>query len=272
MHTAIPGEIPSEKNTVAETNPYESDRLVHEYLLFHYGSAEEVLPFPEGPRGALGFPVRCVREGFDWERAVGGRALDLGCAVGRSSFELSRECSEVVGIDYSSAFVRAAERIRVEGRVEYERREEGERTTRLVAGLPEGSVAERIRFEVGDAQALRGDLGEFDVVLMANLIDRLRDPQRCLSGLGGLVRSGGQLLVTSPYTWMEEFTPKSAWLGGVREVEGGEVGRGSTLEGLKRSLEGEFELAGVRNFPFLIREHARKYQWSVAEGSLWIRR
>jgi SAM-dependent methyltransferase len=30
------------------------------------------------------------------------RALDLGCAVGRASFELSKGFSEVVGIDFSA--------------------------------------------------------------------------------------------------------------------------------------------------------------------------
>ena len=43
-------------------NPYESDKLLHEYLLFHYGRAEEVLPWPGGPYAALDYPVRCVTD------------------------------------------------------------------------------------------------------------------------------------------------------------------------------------------------------------------
>lgn len=268
MHIATPGERSPEKSGSLVINPYETDRLLHEYLLFHYGSAEEVLPFSEGPREALNYPVRCVREGLGKLQAVGGRALDLGCAVGRSAFELSSICGEVVGIDFSSQFVRAAQQIRVCGSIDYWRLDEGELRTPLRACLPEGARAERVRFEVGDAMELRADLGEFEVVLMANLIDRLRDPVRCLERLPSLVRRGGQLLVTSPYTWLEEYTPKAAWLGGI-ERDGS---RCSSLDGLQAHLGGAFELAGVRDLPFLIREHARKYQWSVAQASLWIRR
>ena len=50
--------------------------------------------------------------------------------------------------------------------------------------------------------------------MMANLIDRLPDPRRCLAQLPGLINHGGQLIITSPYTWLAEYTPKENWLGG----------------------------------------------------------
>jgi 2-polyprenyl-3-methyl-5-hydroxy-6-metoxy-1,4-benzoquinol methylase len=34
--------------------------------------------------------------------------MDLGCAVGRSSFELTRLFDKVVGIDYSTRFIQVA--------------------------------------------------------------------------------------------------------------------------------------------------------------------
>ena len=68
-------------------NPYETDRLLNEYLLFHYGSADEVLPWPDGPRNALDYAVRCVSECLDAGSVPdGARALDVGCSVGRSTF------------------------------------------------------------------------------------------------------------------------------------------------------------------------------------------
>ena len=59
-------------------NPYESDKLVSEYLLFHYGSAEEILPpaAPPGMAAALDFAVRTA----DAFEGPGERGLDLGCA------------------------------------------------------------------------------------------------------------------------------------------------------------------------------------------------
>jgi putative 4-mercaptohistidine N1-methyltranferase len=250
-------------------NIYETDRLLAEYLLFHFGERAEVLPYGFGSHDALDYPVRCVGECLD----VPGlpphsRALDLGCAVGRSSFEFARHCEEVIGIDYSQRFIEAAQKLRDRGELTYLRRDEGELSTPLVARAPMDINRARVTFETGDAQALRADLGMFDVVLMANLIDRLAEPQRCLTRLSGLVKPGGQLIITSPYTWLEEFTERENWLGG-RQFEGRAR---TTLAGLQSALSAAFEFIGRKDLPFLIREHARKFQWSVAEATLWRRK
>jgi putative 4-mercaptohistidine N1-methyltranferase len=249
-------------------NPYETQQLVAEYLLFHYGTPQEVLPWEFGPREALNFAVRCVTETFALEagREV-QRALDVGCAVGRSTFELSKYARNVVGIDFSAAFVEAARKIQAHGQVEYSRVEEGALTTTLSARRPQDARPERVQFEQGDAMRLRSDLGGFDMVLAANLIDRLIEPLKFLERTPTLVKPGGQLVLTSPYTWLAEFTPKEFWLGGV--IEGGTR---RTLGALVEVLAPAFELVVARDLPFLIREHSRKYQWSVAQATVWRRR
>ena len=246
-------------------NIYESDRLVREYLLFHYGELDEVLPWKTGPREALRFAQRCVRELIN-SSSVGrdARALDVGCAVGRSSFELAGHCREVIGIDSSAAFIAAAEKIRQDGALPYEYAVEGARTAQATACLPPGIDAERVRFETGDAMDLRNDLGAFDVVLAANLLCRLPDPRVFLARTPSLVKPGGQLLLTTPFTWLEDFTPRDKWIGGVADSE--------SADELARLLEPHFELKLSKDLPFLIREHARKYQWSVAWGTRWVRR
>lgn len=250
-------------------NIYETDRLLAEYLLFHYAEPAEVLPYAFGPREALGYPVRCVTECLDVSQLPAtSRALDLGCAVGRSTFELARHCHEAIGIDYSRNFIEAANALKARGELPYARRDEGDLTTPLIARPPVGIDPSRVAFETGDAQSLRSGLGQFDVVLMANLIDRLATPQRCLAQLPALVRPGGQLIITSPYTWLEEFTARDQWLGGRQDG----AGRLTTREGLQRALSGTFDLVATRDLPFLIREHVRKYQWSVAEATLWHRK
>lgn len=243
-------------------NIYETEKLLGEYLLFHYGTPEEILPYAFGPREALEYPARCVSECIG-ELPSKARALDLGCAVGRSSFELARRCSEVIGIDYSRQFIEAGCRLKKKGELGYVRTDEGSRTTSLTARVPAEIHRGRVHFEPGDAHRLRADLGEFDVVLMANLIDRLRQPAWCLAQLPALVKAGGQLVITSPYTWLEEYTPRANWLGGEK---------GDTLAGLRGELEGSFELLETKDLPLLIREHARKFQWSVAQASVWRRR
>ena len=250
-------------------NIYETDRLLAEYLLFHYGTDAEMLAHPASPLDALSYPARCVSECLDLARfPANARALDLGCAVGRSTFEFARHCSEVVGIDFSRRFIETAVVLTAEGEVPYLRADEGALATPCCARISPEIDRTRVRFEVGDAMHLRADLGTFDVVLMANLIDRLSEPQHCLARLAGLVKPGGQLVITSPYTWLEDFTPRANWLGGF-ERDGKRV---TTRDGLTAALSADFALTATRDLPFLIREHARKYQWSVAEATIWQRR
>ncbi|HLS28070.1 MAG TPA: putative 4-mercaptohistidine N1-methyltransferase [Opitutales bacterium] len=248
---------------------YESISILEEYLLFHYGSAEEILPYDFGPKAALDFSVRCVRDCFDLTKIPSdANALDLGCAVGRSTFELAAYSSSVLGIDFSQRFIEVAKHLQADGEFRSQIKTEGALRNDFLAKVPPEIDRTRVKFEVGDATDLPREIGSFDLVLMANLIDRLPRPALLLERLPDLVRLDGQLVLVSPYTWMEEFTPRSEWLGGF-EKNGQKV---HTFEALQAKLSPDFELAGRRDLPFLIREHARKFQWSVAEATTWIRR
>jgi len=245
-------------------NIYESDRLLAEYLLFHYGKATEILPYSHGPHDALHFPTRCITENLDTTTLpANAMALDIGCAVGRSSFELARHCPTVIGIDYSARFIEAAQNMQQSGSIPYNRIDEGIRTTPLVAEIPTDVDAARITFETGDACNLRHDLPAADVLLAANLLCRLPDPRLFLNRLPSLVKPGGQLIITTPCSWLEEFTPRDKWL--CNETQG-------TFEALQKNLSPHFDLINVRDMPMLIREHARKFQWTVVQASQWRRR
>lgn len=244
---------------------YESDEVLQQYLLFHYEKPEEQLPWSFGPTGALDFPRRCVTEGFLPDRLPArSRALDIGCAVGASSFAMAEIFEETIGIDYSDTFIMAARTLAREGQIAYSFRETGQLTKSLIAHRPEGPHG-RIQFEQGDAERLRSGLGGFDALLAANLLCRLANPRNFLERLVELVRPGGQLVITTPNTWLESFTAPTFWLGGTPET-------GEPLEALTAELDPHFERDAVWDMPFLIREHRRKYQWSVAQASRWIRR
>jgi putative 4-mercaptohistidine N1-methyltranferase len=250
-------------------NFYESDRAVAEYLLFHYCLTEAMVPAGLSLAGALNFPVRCVTECMDGSRLPArARALDLGCAVGRASFELARRCAEVVGIDYSDRFIKVADHLKANGSFLFGCVEQGDLSRPAHAVVSAEIDRRRVEFERGDALNLRPDLGAFDVVLMANLIDRLGEPRQCLKRLPSMLNPGGQLIITSPYTWLEDYTPRKNWLGGF-ERDGKSI---TTLDTLKEILAPDFQLSFCQDMPFLIREHARKFQLCVAEASVWLRK
>jgi len=246
-------------------NIYETDSLLAQYLLLHYGLPEEVMPYAFGPKGALDFPRRCVEELVARiDVPPGARALDVGCSVGRSSFELARVCEEVIGIDYSANFIEAANTLRDKAQLDYVRPHEGELTLRTVAVAPEVDF-DRVSFEVGDAMNLRDGLGSFDVVLACNLICRLTDPVKFLDRAKQLVKPSGKLVITTPFSWLEEYTPKENWLGGL-------PGKSDSFLGLRKALQDSFDLETEQDLPMLIKEHARKYQWTVVQGSRWRRK
>jgi 2-polyprenyl-3-methyl-5-hydroxy-6-metoxy-1,4-benzoquinol methylase len=134
--------------------------------------------------------------------------LDVGCAVGRSCFELSKLFDSVVGIDYSENFIKQCNRLLQEKEVDYECKLEGDIYQKLKARLDSDVNVDRIKFEVGDACNLREDLGQFNLVLASNLICRLTEPQKFLSRLKTLVKKGGYVILSTPFTWGEQFTPK----------------------------------------------------------------
>jgi SAM-dependent methyltransferase len=175
-------------------------------------------------------------------------------------------CSTVVGIDFSHSFIQAARELKARGEFSFEMVVEGEMCELAQARVPANLDRGRAHFQVGDATNLPGDLGTFDVVLAANLICRLAEPVLFLQRLPELVNPSGQLLMTTPFTWLREFTAPSEWLGG-RKKDGVR-----SFDALKEILGRDFELQVAKDLPFLIREHERKFQYGVALGCRWVRR
>jgi len=243
-------------------NVYETDIIVAQYIEFHYGADYFDVP---------NFPVACIAEiakhlnGKEVERA-----LDIGCATGRSSFELARHAKHVDALDFSARLIVAPSALQKDGIQRYAMQDEGEIVSLkeiTLEALGYTDVADRINFMQGDACNLPDKFTDYDVVFAGNLIDRLYEPQTFLDLIKGRIRSGGLLVITSPYTWLEEFTEREKWLGGFKAQTGENY---TTLEGIRDALAPEFEpAADPVDVPFVIRETRRKFQHSVAELSVW---
>ncbi|SFR82394.1 putative 4-mercaptohistidine N1-methyltranferase [Marinobacter daqiaonensis] len=245
-------------------NVYETDELLGQYLAFHFGDSHF---------GVGNYPARCA--GVCLELMAGRekkRALDLGCAVGRTSFELGRAFEEVVGLDLSNRFIHAAQTMKSEGAMDYFLRDQGDLGSTASASLEAhnlGNAAARVQFQVADACSLGPEHEDYDLVFAGNLIDRLQDPGAFLQSVHRLLKPGGVLVISSPYTLMEDFTPRANWIGGF-ELNGEPV---TVLDGMRSILAPRFEqMQNPVDIPFVIRETARKYQHTIAELSAWQRR
>jgi hypothetical protein len=104
--------------------------------------------------------------------------------------------------------------------------------------------------------------------MAANLIDRLYNPKKFLNEVHSRLNIGGVLLIASPYTWLEEHTPREEWIGGIKK----DAENFTTLDGLKEILGVHFKMISQpTDVPFVIRETDRKYQHSISEVTLWER-
>ncbi len=255
-------ETPGSEAVTDGSRLYETDQLVTQYLEFHFGP--EALGVPNFPRACVEAVIRHVPQGRR------GKCFDIGCSVGRSAFEFARFFSHVDAVDFSARFIQSGVRLQQGNDVIYEVPTEGELTISRTISLDRlglEQVGSRVLFMQGDACNLKPLYAGYDLVFAGNLIDRLYDPALFLEGIAARILPGGLLVITSPYTWLEEYTPKAKWIGGRRE-HGEPL---STLAGLQQTLEPRFALLHREDVPFVIRETARKHQHSLAEMTVWRR-
>ncbi|MBL1319509.1 MAG: 5-histidylcysteine sulfoxide synthase [Methylophaga sp.] len=243
---------------------YENDKMLSEYAEFHYGdSYYDVANFPQ-------ILAEIAIKALGDKPAL--KALDIGCAVGRASFELAKHFDHVTGIDFSARLINLGVQLAVQGVIRYSIADEGElmlHRERRLDDLGLAVVSDKVEFLQGDACNLKAHFKGYDLVMAANLIDRLYDPALFLSTIHQRINSGGVLLIASPYTWLEEHTNKENWIGGIKK-DGENV---TSLDGLKTVLGTDFDLMKApQQVPFVIRETSRKFQHTLSDVTLWIRK
>jgi putative 4-mercaptohistidine N1-methyltranferase len=222
--------------------------------------------------GVENYPAVCGRIALAYMKDKPKRkAFDIGCAIGRSSFELARGFDEVIGVDFSARFIQEAQRLKEDGVLRYTMPTEGELENFYEVNIADFDLEEerkKVSFWQADACNLKPIFKDFDLIFGGNLIDRLYDPKKFLDALASRINDGGMLILTSPYTWQEESTPKEKWIGGYKR-DGENI---TTLDGLKEILDKEFELIDTKDIPFVIQETARKHQYTIAQMTVWQKR
>ena len=250
---------------------YEKQQLVNQYLEFHFAPPSESFALAREAgidvTKAYDFPARLARVAERHSRPDRrSRALDLGCAVGRTTFELAHMFKECVGIDLSNGFITAANTLLRDGRLAFDGPGQGERVVPRVALIPTGIDVSRVSFSVGDALAVDPALGQFDVIIAANLLCRVPQPEKLLEALCTRVTVGGIIILASPYSWWAGATNPESWLGGTEA-------KGESADVVKNILRTKYgmELLTEEPMPFLIRDHPRRFQLGFSHLTVWRR-
>ncbi len=261
--------IKSDAQVITEFTTYETDAAVAQYCEFHYG--DRYFNVDNFAQAYASKAIEIAKQDADLNAKAKLSVLEVGCSVGRASFELAKHFDEVTGLDFSARFIQIANQLQTSGEIRYAIPNQGEIMdfkSQTLKDLELDQHAHKCLFMQQDACNLKARFSGYDMIVAANLIDRLYEPAKFLNNLSERINSKGLLLLASPYTWDEAYTEKAHWLGGYKDEKSGE--NVTTLEGLHSLLDDEFELIeSPFEIPFVIRETARKYQHTLAELTIW---
>jgi len=240
---------------------YESDEIVAQYCEFHYG--QEYL-------GVKNFPKTIAELAKKYSTDTTKKVLDLGCSVGRCSFELKKYFPSVTGIDFSTRFIKVAIDLQEKKHINYKQKIEGDitkdKTVTLVDLELDNLDMDGLEFWQGDACNLKPNFDSYDMIVAINLLDRLYDSRKFLNDITEKLNPNGILIIASPFTWSEEYVNKKEWLGGKIEnntpIYSQDILNKILLENFI-AVEEPFEVE------FVIQEHCRKYQHTFSLCSIW---
>jgi 5-histidylcysteine sulfoxide synthase/putative 4-mercaptohistidine N1-methyltranferase len=230
----------SSQNDRATLDVYESDELVSQYCEFHYG---------KGHFGVENFALACAALAQKFAVKT-TKALDIGCATGRKTFELAKTFDTVEGIDFSVRFIGVGSKLKNEGYVAWHAKREGDlydKRKRTLKELGYENLAEKVQFWQGDACNLKPNFTGYDMVLAAGLLERLYRPSLFLEEIASRINEGGILIVVSENKQEEDAATKEM-------------------------LEKNFEMLHAQEVAFVTQESAGKIQHAIAEASVWRKR
>ncbi len=201
---------------------------VASYGRVHWGDLDpdEPLPAGDGITALLDSALALLPE------PPRGAWLDLGCSLGRTTFELAARTGDLaLGVDLNVSMLRAARRILRDGRAVLPHRRVGLVYDRkeFPAAMP---AAAQVDFWACDVLHLPFGGGAAAGALALNLLDCVAAPFQLLHELARVI-GAGRALLASPYDWAATATPFENWLGGHSQRSDH---RGSSVTELRRLL------------------------------------
>ncbi len=232
--------------------------LLSTYMDFHYGSPDDV-PDPLAPyTDPKALWQRLVETALPEGEKKYNLSLDLGCSVGRYTFELARFSALAVGVDMHFQKVAAAARLQRTRRVSYQRKMHGRCYENVESSfLP----VQNALFLAADALDPPFRAETFDLVAGLNLLDNVRLPLVLIGQMDALLKKGGTMVMSSPYEWRADICEPSQWLES-QDMAGPAAVR-KLLEGAILPEMGlTYEVVEDReNVPWMLRHHDR--HWSL---------
>jgi uncharacterized protein YbaR (Trm112 family) len=205
IHEGIAVVVPDKSLPITrETAGYGSFSMLSSYFWSHYSE------FFNGPDATDAYKKWAAL--FTPQQ---GWALDIGCSVGRLTFEMTKTHDRAVGIDTSFSFVRAARSLAARKELTFDLIMEGRITEKRSCTLDPDFQFGRAEFIVADAMALPFRSNCFATANSVNVLEKVADPASHLSEANRVMdKADARFLFSDPFTWDEAVSPPDQWLGG----------------------------------------------------------
>jgi len=214
------------RDIVHDHRGYNAPGMLSAYLWSHFG---DLLADPEATEA-----YRVWSAGF---QPTSGAALDVGCSVGRLSFELAKTHEHVIGLDTSIAFIRKAREILMSKRLLFDLIVEGHLTEPRSYHFNGSLNFSRVDFIVADALALPFRQRAFATTAAINLLEKVPDPLKHLMEINRVLKDDAAMfLFSDPFSWDEAVSPPECWLSG----NGNSHYSARGIDTMRRLFAGEF--------------------------------
>jgi len=243
---------------------YEESGILGRYLWSHYA---DLAGDPENSEANAAW-ANCLADNYR-------SALDVGCSVGRVTFEMAARSNWAVGCDLSLNFIREARRLARDRYISFSLPFEGNIQQAFQIRLPETFCTENLEFVVADALKLPFAHGAFQQVASLNLLDRVSYPLAHLFEMNRVaVDQGSAFFFADPFSWTTSAAPEALWLGGT--IKGPYEGNGldnvrSLLEGRDKILSPPWQISREGVISWKMRTHRNHYELINSEFLVAVR-
>ncbi|WP_425503938.1 5-histidylcysteine sulfoxide synthase [Cerasicoccus frondis] len=254
--------VESELEVAIKDDRYETDPDVTPYCEAHYG--------PEA-LGIENYAEKIAQICLDrMTKNERNHALEIGCKVGRTSFELAAGFQHVLGLDPTARTIRIGVEMVDKGYTQWEIKSEGEIVDFRQAHLKDiglDHARSKVEFMQADLSNMKDLYRGYDLILLNCILERSYDPARFLENVHERINEGGLLVIASTNDWDTAHTQQDKWLGGFKDGTGENQ---VTIDGIQQALKGNFVSAETAiQIPQVIRRTARTYEHNLVQVSFW---
>jgi SAM-dependent methyltransferase/uncharacterized protein YbaR (Trm112 family) len=145
--------------------------------------------------------------------------VDIGCAVGGTSFEIARNRNVLtLGIDLNWPLLDIPRTIISDGVISYPHRIIGNRYTRRTSTITYPNI-DSCDFWIADASCMPFRSDTFGTAIGLNIIDCMNDPEKLLREILSITTSDAGVSMSCPFDWTSQATNQNQWIYGDEELD-----------------------------------------------------